>query len=91
MKTGKFVAIKEFPIRDEEDKISVQVQKISEEISILSKLKHKNIVKYISLQHNSNFMYVVYEFIENGSLKDVIYKFGNFPESLSVLSFFVFF
>jgi hypothetical protein len=73
-KSGKFVAIKQ---------VSVP-RNVEKEIEILQGLDHPNIVKYIDHYKQGGFIYIVFEYVENGSLRDVIEKFGTFPESLVV-------
>lgn len=51
---------------------------------MLKQLRHGNIVQYIDcVLYEDKSMYIVLELVENGSLKDIIEKFGAFPESLS--------
>jgi serine/threonine protein kinase len=83
IKSGKFVAIKEMAIRDGPD-TAKRMKVILNEIEIISNLNHPNIVQYHGCHPRDNFVYVVLEYIENGSLKDVVDKFGVFPESLAV-------
>lgn len=49
----------------------------------MQKLDHVNIVHYIATIKTKNFLYIVLEYMENGSLSNVIKKFGAFSESLS--------
>ena len=57
-------------------------------MEILKSLNHLNIVKFIDLIQDDKHMYIIFEYIENGSLKDILDKFGNFPESLAVRSYY---
>ena len=50
---------------------------------MLRQLGHPNIVQYIDFTMMESSMYIILEFIENGSLADTIKKFGQFPESLA--------
>ena len=45
-------------------------------------LSHVNILKIMDFIETKQYLYFVFEYIENGSLTDVIKKFGTFPESL---------
>ncbi|CAE8588333.1 unnamed protein product, partial [Polarella glacialis] len=58
---------------------------IEVEINLLSKLKHRNIVKYIDSIRTENHLNIVLEFVEGGSLAGIIKKFGAFPESLCAI------
>ena len=55
------------------------------EINLLSKLKHKNIVKYIDSIRTDTHLNIVLEFVEGGSIAAIIKKFGAFPESLCAI------
>ena len=53
-------------------------------MEILKKLDHPNILKFIDVIETKQYTNIIFEFVENGSLKDIVAKFGNFPESLAV-------
>ena len=55
---------------------------IIDEIDLMKKLDHKNIVKYIETQQSGNQLCIVLEFIEGGSLEYLYKKFGCFSETL---------
>ena len=55
------------------------------EINLLSKLKHKNIVKYIESIRTETHLNIVLEYVEGGSIASIIKKFGAFPESLCAI------
>ncbi|EGC39194.1 hypothetical protein DICPUDRAFT_96609 [Dictyostelium purpureum] len=76
---GDFVAIKQINLT----KIPKdQLQGIMNEIDLLKNLNHANIVKYIKYVKTKENLYIVLEYVENGSLSSLIKKFGKFPESL---------
>ena len=81
IKTGKFVAVKEIFFDTEGDKA---LQATKDEIKMLSKLIHPNIIKYNEILRKQSSLYIVLEYIESGSIKDIIHRFGNFPEPLAV-------
>lgn len=58
---------------------------IEMEISLLSKLNHRNIVKYIDSIRTEHHLNIVLEFVEGGSLASILKKFGAFPESLCAI------
>jgi serine/threonine protein kinase len=79
LKTGHFAAVKVL------NSHSVKLAQIQQEIDILRKLTHPNIIKYLDCSppsHQGN-PYIIFEYVENGSLKDVIGRFGTFPEELT--------
>ncbi|KJE97969.1 serine/threonine-protein kinase ppk11 [Capsaspora owczarzaki ATCC 30864] len=77
---GTTVAIKKVKVGNME--VSKQGV-IMGEIDLLKKLKHPNIVKYISCLSKDGFLYIVLEYIENGSLQSICKKFGQIPETLT--------
>jgi serine/threonine protein kinase len=52
------------------------------EIDLLKSLDHPNIVKYIGTELTPTHLHIVLEFAENGSLADIIKRFGNLTETL---------
>lgn len=64
---------------------SLKIEQVQQEIDILKKVEHKNIIKYLDCSDTSYLgkPYIIFEFVENGSLKDVIKKFGVFSEDLA--------
>ncbi|KAF3336305.1 serine/threonine-protein kinase sepA-like protein [Carex littledalei] len=71
---GDFVAIKQ-----------VSLENIpQEDLSIIMNLNHKNIVKYLGSLKTKAHLHIILEYVENGSLANIIKpnKFGPFPESL---------
>lgn len=83
-RTGNVVAVKEVSLEGISDE---DLRGIMSEIDLLKTLAHKNIVKYLSSAKSSQHLYIMLEFVENGSLSNFIRpsRFGAFPESLVVL------
>jgi serine/threonine protein kinase len=77
IQTGSFVAIKRVPRRQGLDEAQLK-----NEMDLLKTFKHDNIVKYIDLILTENNVNIVLEYVESGSLAQVIDKFGVFPENL---------
>ncbi|RDX60433.1 MAP3K epsilon protein kinase 1, partial [Mucuna pruriens] len=74
LENGDFVAIKQ-----------VSLENIAQEdLNIIMNLNHKNIVKYLGSSKTKSHLHIVLEYVENGSLANIIKpnKFGPFPESL---------
>merc|ERR1712137_1089482 len=59
-----------------------QIGGIMVEIDLLKKLKHENIVKYLGYSKTKEFLNIVLEYVENGSLASIVKSIGAFPESL---------
>lgn len=81
MRTGELVAIKQMSLSGiSQDNL----QGIMGEIELLKNLNHRNIVKYVGSFKTRTHLYIILEYMEKGSLSDVIRpsKFGAFPEPL---------
>ena len=61
-----------------------QLERITSEVELLSRLEHPNIVKYEGATKVGDSLYILLEYAENGSLARVVHpsRFGAFPESL---------
>ncbi|KAF0488206.1 kinase-like protein [Gigaspora margarita] len=79
MKTGEAVAIKQVKISDLPKS---DLTFIMSEIELLKNLNHPNIVKYKGYVKADDYLNIILEFCENGSLLNVCKKFGKFPENL---------
>lgn len=79
IETASIVAIKQISIENigEDGEKAIQM-----EISLLKKLKHENIVKYIDAISTDTHLYIILEYVDAGCLHSIIDKFGPFPESL---------
>ena len=51
----------------------------------MKKLNHKNIVQYIDFIKQDNYIHIILEYIENGSLAQLLKKFGPLSEPLCVI------
>ncbi|KAI8538492.1 hypothetical protein RHMOL_Rhmol09G0108000 [Rhododendron molle] len=74
LENGDFVAIKQ-----------VSLENIAQEdLNVIMNLNHKNIVKYLGSLKTKTHLHIILEYVENGSLANIIKpnKFGPFPESL---------
>ncbi|KAL5482758.1 CDC15_2 [Sanghuangporus weigelae] len=79
MKTGETVAVKEIQLANIP---KAELGEIMSEIDLLKNLNHANIVKYKGFLNTREFLYIILEFCENGSLHNICKKFGKFPENL---------
>ncbi|KAG4105456.1 hypothetical protein H8356DRAFT_1027706 [Neocallimastix lanati (nom. inval.)] len=79
LENGEVVAIKQLKL----NKISKsELDVIMTEIDLLKKLKHPNIVKYYGFIKTKDFLNIILEYCENGSLQTIYKRFGQFPENL---------
>ncbi|RPD56118.1 kinase-like protein [Lentinus tigrinus ALCF2SS1-7] len=77
--TGETVAIKEITLSNIPKS---EIGQIMSEIDLLKNLNHPNIVKYKGFEKTPEYLYIILEFCENGSLHNICKKFGKFPETL---------
>ncbi|KAM9976606.1 hypothetical protein ACTFIR_010448 [Dictyostelium discoideum] len=81
-KTGEFAAIKQI----DSNKIDESsLQSVKGEVEILHKLRHNNIVKVLGVVEVQAQLNFILEYVENGSLRDVIEKFGPLSEELCII------
>ena len=80
--TGRFVAVKQVSTKNVPKD---ELESIHSEINLLKKLKHDNIVRYFDSIEADGTLNIVLEFVENGSLSDIIKRFGTFTETLAVM------
>eukprot|EP00767_Chilomastix_cuspidata_P002763 gnl/Chilomastix_cuspidata/289.p1 GENE.gnl/Chilomastix_cuspidata/289~~gnl/Chilomastix_cuspidata/289.p1 ORF type:complete len:1039 (-),score=218.99 gnl/Chilomastix_cuspidata/289:4769-7885(-) len=78
--TGQTVAIKQIPRRVLSEE---QIEPIREEIRLFTSLSHPNVVKYIGSEETAEFIYIILEFVEGGSLQSLVKKFGQVGENLA--------
>ncbi|KAF8558280.1 kinase-like protein [Imleria badia] len=77
--TGETVAVKEIQLSNIP---KGELGQIMSEIDLLKNLYHPNIVKYKGFVKTREYLYIILEFCENGSLHNICKRFGKFPENL---------
>lgn len=77
--TGETVAVKQVGLGNIPRS---ELPEIMSEIDLLKNLDHPNIVQYRGFVKTSDYLYIILEYCENGSLHTICKKFGKFPESL---------
>ncbi|CAH8343555.1 unnamed protein product [Eruca vesicaria subsp. sativa] len=89
LENGDFVAIKQVSLENivQEDLNTIMVCFLlcpSNMMFLMQNLNHKNIVKYLGSLKTKTHLHIILEYVENGSLANIIKpnKFGPFPESL---------
>ena len=89
--TGQFVAVKEFiwmKLFHGFETVAMIEQQLScllQEIEMLKELDHPNIVRYLRWHKTSFGLYLVMEYVEGGSLAQILRLFGPSPEHLVAL------
>ena len=69
LETNEEVAVK---IVSKDNKKPNQITKIKQEVNILKQLKHKNIIEFKNYIETKTKLYIIMEYIENGTLKNLI-------------------
>ncbi|KAK9188342.1 hypothetical protein WN944_019743 [Citrus x changshan-huyou] len=87
LENGDFVAIKQVSLENiAQEDLNIIMQEIDllKYKFLLQNLNHKNIVKYLGSLKTRSHLHIILEYVENGSLANIIKpnKFGPFPESL---------
>ncbi|CAD6910950.1 unnamed protein product [Tilletia controversa] len=77
--TGETVAVKQIKLGNIPKS---ELSEIMSEIDLLKNLKHPNIVKYLGSEKTNDYLFIILEFCENGSLQHFCKRFGVFPEGL---------
>ncbi|KLO16806.1 kinase-like protein [Schizopora paradoxa] len=77
--TGETCAVKEIQLSNIP---KAELGEIMSEIDLLKNLNHPNIVKYKGFVKTKEYLYIILEFCENGSLHNICKRFGKFPENL---------
>jgi serine/threonine protein kinase len=79
IQTGDFVAVKKY---DREEVPEKEISQIVEEANLMKSLDHDNIVQFYGAWKDETSLYLIIEYVENGSLTKIIKTFGVFPEGL---------
>ncbi|EIW72748.1 hypothetical protein TREMEDRAFT_24503, partial [Tremella mesenterica DSM 1558] len=78
--TGQMVAIKRIALDGMEDH---EIDDVMREVELLKRLDHPSIVKYEGMSRDPDYLSIILEFVENGSLGSVLKAFGKFNERLA--------
>lgn len=79
--TGHVAAIKRISLENYTGK---EVDELMQEVELLESLSHPNIVQYIGFIRESNYLNIILEYVENGSLYSILKTFGPLAERLAV-------
>ncbi|OMJ65391.1 hypothetical protein SteCoe_38314 [Stentor coeruleus] len=83
METGELMALKEIPIIEfSYGTAHERIKEIQEEVEILSKLSHKNIVRYLGTRRDDGYLRIFMEYVAGGSISTLLHKYGKFNETL---------
>eukprot|EP00033_Pygsuia_biforma_P004368 GCRY01004787.1.p1 GENE.GCRY01004787.1~~GCRY01004787.1.p1 ORF type:complete len:973 (-),score=205.38 GCRY01004787.1:29-2947(-) len=80
--TGTLLAVKELTLTGSLKSCRNQVQSVQQEIGLMKKLHHPNIVRYIGTQQEGPQLRIFIEYIAGGSLRSILSSFGKLPETV---------
>lgn len=80
--TGEFCAIKQLELEGATDeKTKRNLLAYQQEIEIMKKLHHPNIVRYLGTQIDGNIMSIFLEYVGGGSIRSILNKYGALSEN----------
>jgi tRNA A-37 threonylcarbamoyl transferase component Bud32 len=82
-KTKVKIAVKKIKIEDNEKIINLA----KEEIMLMSKLNHPNILSYLGLFQNGKYLYIYTEYVQGGNMSSLIKKHGSFKDESIIKKF----
>ncbi|KAJ7567983.1 hypothetical protein O6H91_01G014500 [Diphasiastrum complanatum] len=77
--SGTFCAMKEVLIMDD-PKSKESVKQLAQEVHVLSRLRHPNIVQYFGSETLEDKLYIYLEYVSGGSIHKLLHEYGQFKE-----------
>lgn len=78
---GQLLAVKQIPFLNHNE-MSKEIGDFKQEVSVLKCLKHENIVQYLGMSVENDYLNIFFEYIPSGSLDSLLKKFGSFNEGV---------
>ncbi|GLU05820.1 hypothetical protein SLE2022_228980 [Rubroshorea leprosula] len=78
--SGEMCAMKEVPLCPDDAKSRESAQQLGQEILVLSRLRHPNIVQYYGSETVDNKLYIYLEYVSGGSIYKLLQEYGQFGE-----------
>eukprot|EP00249_Psilotum_nudum_P016019 c25614_g1_i1 orf=305-2899(+) len=79
--TGLMCAIKEVLLVHDDEKSMESAKQLAQEISLLSQMRHPNIVQYYGTETIEDRLYIYIEYMSGGSIHKLLQQYGAMPES----------
>lgn len=90
--TGELLAIKQVLIPEIMAKKDIErIKEIEDEIAVLSKLQHPNIVRYVGTERSKESLNILLEYAGGGSVTSLLQKYGPFPERVIQVNLLILF
>ncbi|CAL0313363.1 unnamed protein product [Lupinus luteus] len=78
--SGELCAMKEVPLFYDDPKSMESVQQLEQEIALLSRFRHPNIVQYYGSEMVDDKLYIYLEYVSGGSIYKLLQQYGEFSE-----------
>ncbi|CAL1401010.1 unnamed protein product [Linum trigynum] len=78
--SGEMCAMKEVTLFSDDAKSRESAQQLGQEIAMLSRLRHPNIVQYYGTETVDNKLYIYLEYVSGGSIYKLLQDYGAFGE-----------
>ncbi|MQM11959.1 hypothetical protein Taro_044872 [Colocasia esculenta] len=78
--SGEMCAIKEVTLFSDDPKSKESAKQLGQEISLLSRLRHPNIVQYYGSETFDDKLYIYLEYVSGGSIHKLLQEYGQFGE-----------
>ncbi|CAK7335562.1 unnamed protein product [Dovyalis caffra] len=78
--SGEMCAMKEVTLFSDDAKSKESAQQLGQEIVLLSRLRHPNIVQYYGSETVDDKLYIYLEFVSGGSIYKLLQEYGQFGE-----------
>ncbi|XP_022737566.1 mitogen-activated protein kinase kinase kinase YODA-like [Durio zibethinus] len=79
--SGEMCAMKEVTLFSDDSKSKESAQQLGQEIMMLSRLRHPNIVQYYGSETVDDKLYIYLEYVSGGSIYKLLQEYGQFGES----------
>ncbi|PIN22258.1 MEKK [Handroanthus impetiginosus] len=80
--TGEMCAMKEVTLFADDTKSKESAKQLGQEISMLSRLRHPNIVQYYGSETVDDKLYIYLEYVSGGSIHKILQEYGKLEESV---------
>eukprot|EP01018_Ginkgo_biloba_P034733 Gb_12558 [translate_table: standard] len=80
--SGKMCAMKEVTLFSDDPKSKESVKQLGQEIALLSRLRHRNIVQYYGSEIVDDKLYIYLEYVSGGSIHKLLQEYGQFGEPI---------
>ncbi|XP_044483979.1 mitogen-activated protein kinase kinase kinase YODA-like [Mangifera indica] len=79
-RSGEMCAMKEVTLFSDDAKSKESAQKLGQEIAMLSRLRHPNIVRYYGSETVDDKLYIYLEYVSGGSIYKILQEYGQLGE-----------